>query len=239
MQRTSTGVRIPSTRAAMVSIACLLLVLVVASLIGYRLGWFDYRHAFEHITRLRQSHSFLVFIVGFVLIYAVGTSLGMPGLPFTVAAGAVFGTLLGTALSWVGAMIGACSGYLLARTIGHNVVARWLKRYKRVDGAVAQARDFMGLLRLRLIPVFPIGVVNFVGGLARAPFVPYLAATAIGIIPSTVIYTYFADSLLEGVGGNARGEATKSLLVATVLIVLLSLAPKLINRRREEAAAAD
>ena len=131
-------------------------------------------------------------------IYAIGTTFGLPGLPFTVAAGAVFGTLLGSVLSWIGAMLGAIAGYFLARTVGRNVVARWLKRFRRVDAAVAQARDFAGMLRLRLIPVFPIGVVNFVGGLARAPFGRYLAATAIGIIPSTVIYNYFADSLLRG-----------------------------------------
>ena len=231
MQRTSRGIRIPSTRSALVRIGGLVLVLVVTSLLGYWFGWFDYRHAFEHISRLQHGHSVVGFAVGFVLIFGIGTSLGVPGLPFTVAAGAVFGTLLGSVLSWFGGMIGAITGYWIARTVGHNVVARWLKRFKRIDAAVDEARDFGGMLRLRLIPVFPIGVVNFVGGLARAPFGSYMGATAIGIIPSTVIYAYFADSLLEGVEGSGRTDAIKSLVVATVLMVLLTLAPKWINRR--------
>jgi uncharacterized membrane protein YdjX (TVP38/TMEM64 family) len=239
MQRTSASVKIPSTRAALIRIGGLVLFLAVGLLIGYRLGWLDSHHAFEHIRRLRESHSLLAFVIGFVLIYGIGTMLGLPGLPFTVAAGAIFGTLLGSALSWIGAMIGATCGYFLARTVGRNVVARWLKRFRRADAAVAQARDFSGMLRLRLIPVFPIGVVNFVGGLARAPFGRYIAATAIGIIPSTLIYNYFADSLLEGVGGGAKGDAIKSLVLASALLVLLSLAPKWINRRRAETAGAD
>jgi uncharacterized membrane protein YdjX (TVP38/TMEM64 family) len=212
-----------------VRIGSLLALLVLASLIGYELGWFDYQHTLEHIQRLRTSHGVIGFTIGFVIVYGLGASVGMPGLPFTVAAGVLFGTLLGTVLSWAGSMLSAALGYWIARTVGHDVVVRWLKRFKRADAAVADARDFAGMLRLRLIPVLPLGTVNFVGGLARAPFVPYLVATAIGIIPATTIYCYFADSLLDGVG-NGRSEAMRSLVFASVLLILMSLAPKLFNR---------
>ncbi|HTE45584.1 MAG TPA: TVP38/TMEM64 family protein [Gemmatimonadaceae bacterium] len=238
MQRARAGPRkIPSTRAALVRIGALVLVLAVASLVGYELGWFDYRHTFQHVARIRRSHTFVEFVIGFVLIYGLGTSLGVPGLPFTVVSGALFGTTLGSALSWCGALIGAAGGYWIARTVGHKVVTRWLERFKRVDAAVEQARDFTGMLRLRLIPVFPLGIMNFIGGLARAPFGSYLAATAIGVIPSTVIYTYFADSLLEGVGSGRR-EALQSLIIATVLLIIASLAPRMFDRYRARASAA-
>jgi uncharacterized membrane protein YdjX (TVP38/TMEM64 family) len=206
-------------------------LLVVASLIAYKLGWFDYRHTIEHIARLRKSHSVVGFTIGFVIVYGLVTSVGMPGLPFTVAAGVLYGTVLGTALAWMGSVLSAIIGYWVARTVGHDVVVRWLKRFKRADSAVADARDFSGMLRLRLIPVLPLGTVNFVGGLSRAPFLPYLVATGLGIIPATTIYCYFADSLLEGVG-NGRSDAMRSLIVASVLLILLSLAPKLFNRGR-------
>jgi uncharacterized membrane protein YdjX (TVP38/TMEM64 family) len=238
MQRTSTNARVhPSSRAALVRIGALTAVLVVASLIGYRLGWFDYRHTLEHLERLRSGHSLVIVAVGFALVYGLGTSVGFPGMPFTVAAGAIFGTLLGSALAWTGALLGACVGYWVARTVGYDVVVRWLKRFKRADAAVADARDFAGMLRLRLIPVFPLGTVNFVGGLARAPFGGYLLATAIGVLPSTVIYTYFADSLLEGVG-NGRADAMRSLIIASLLLILLSLTPKIFARRSTSAVSA-
>jgi len=142
----------------------------------------------------------------------------------------LFGTLLGSALAWVGAMIGAAIGYWVARTVGHDVLARWLKRYKRADAAVADARNLGGMLRLRLFPVIPLGTANFVGGLARVPFERYMLATAIGIVPSTVIFTYFADSLLEGVG-HGHTNAMRSLIISSVLLILLSLTPKLFARR--------
>jgi uncharacterized membrane protein YdjX (TVP38/TMEM64 family) len=230
MHPTSTTARIrPSSRAALIRIGVLVALLIAASLIGYRLGWFDYRHTLTHLDRIRQGHSPVLFCIGFAIIYGIGTSVGFPGMPFTVAAGALFGTLLGSLLAWVGAIAGACLGYWIARTIGHDVVVRWVRHFRRADAAASSASDFAGMLRLRLIPVFPLGTVNFIGGLARAPFVPYLIATALGVLPSTVIYTYFADSLLEGVG-SGRAEAMRSLIIASVLLILLSLTPRLLNR---------
>jgi uncharacterized membrane protein YdjX (TVP38/TMEM64 family) len=79
--------------------------------------------------------------------------------------------------------------------------------------------------------VIPLGTVNFVAGLARSPFGAYMLATAIGIIPSTLIYNYFADSLVEGVGGG-KGRALVSLLLASALLILLSLLPRLLSRQR-------
>lgn len=234
MVRRFTGISDPPrTQSAVIRIAGLAVLLLLGSYVGYRLGWFDYRHTVQHLARIRRSQSVWVFGIAFVGIYALGTSLGFPGLPFTVAAGALFGTLLGSALSWVGAMIGAMIGYTVSRTIGHKVVARWLQRYERANTAVGQASSFHGLLRLRLIPVIPIGTVNFIAGLAHSPFGIYLLATAIGIIPSTLIYTYFADSLVEGVGGG-KVRALISLLLASALLILLSLLPRLLSRQRRD-----
>jgi uncharacterized membrane protein YdjX (TVP38/TMEM64 family) len=227
--RPSLATRIIPARAALLRVGALAGILIVTGLLGWKLGWFDYKHTLEHVDRLRRSHSFATFSIGFVAVYGVGTALGVPGMPFTVAAGVLFGTLLGSALSWCGAMLGSMVGYWLARSIAHDVVLRWVHRFPKANAAVADSRDFDGMLRLRLLPVIPLGMTNFVGGLARVPILSYLAATAIGIIPSTVIFTYFADSLLEGVGSGRR-EAMTSLIIASVLLILLSLAPKIVSR---------
>ncbi len=219
------------SRRALARIGTLIAVLGIASIAGYRLGWFNYAHTVRHIEQVRQSQNLAVFIGGFILVYAVGTALGLPGLPFNAAAGALFGTIVGGVIAWTSSMIGAVIGYLIARTIGHDEVLRWVQRFKRADAAVGQARNFSGLLRMRLLPVLPIGVVNFVAGLARAPIVSYLAATAIGIVPSVIIYSYFADSLVEGVGAGRR-QALISLLIASALLIVLSLGPRLIKQKR-------
>jgi uncharacterized membrane protein YdjX (TVP38/TMEM64 family) len=225
----------PRTRAALLRLGALVLVLVVASLVAYHLGWFNYRRVLVQISHVRHAHDAFTFMVGFVVAYGIGTSVGFPALPFTVAAGALFGTLVGTALSWAGALIGAVIGYAVAATVGRDIVVRWLKRFKRVHGAVAQARDFRGILRLRLIPVIPLGTANFVVGLARAPLLDYLAATAIGVVPSLAIYTYFADSLVRGAAGGQR-SAWISVIVASVLLLALTLVPTVVNRLTHSGA---
>jgi uncharacterized membrane protein YdjX (TVP38/TMEM64 family) len=221
-----------STRAALLRIGILALFLIAAAVIGYERGWFDPRHTLEHLARLRKSYNVVGFSLAFVITVALGTAAGAPGLPFVVAGGALFGTVLGSILSWCGAMIGAVAGYWLARTIGRSVVLNWLGRFKRAKGAADAARDFRGMLRLRLIAFLPLGIANFVGGLARTPFVSYVTATGIGIVPSILIYTYFADSLLEGVG-SGRSDALVSLAVASVLLIAISLAPKWLARAGE------
>ncbi len=222
--------RPPRARAALLRLGGLVVVLLIASIIGYRLGWFDYRRTLETVDRIRRSHDIVTFTLAFVVVYGIGTAIGIPGMPFTVAAGALFGTFVGTLMAWTGAMLSAAAGYWIARTVGRDVVTRWLKRFRRVDSAVSEARDFTGMLRLRLFPVLPIGVVNFVGGLARAPFTSYMAATAIGVVPSTLIYTYFADSLLAGVG-SGHTAALRSVIIASVLLIGITLAPRLIRSR--------
>src|SRR5215831_17196251 len=147
----------PRTQSALIRIAALGVLLLIGSFVGYRLGWFNYRDTVQHLNRIRQSNSVWVFAISFIGVYALLTSVGLPGLPFTVAAGALFGTFLGSALTWSGAMLGAIVGYTVARTIGHDIVARWLQRFERANAAVGQASTFPGLLRLRLLPIIPIG----------------------------------------------------------------------------------
>jgi uncharacterized membrane protein YdjX (TVP38/TMEM64 family) len=215
----------PPTRVVLVRIGGLAVILAIASLIAYALGLFDYRHAAEHISNLRHTHNTVAFAMLFVLVYAGATSVGVPALPFTVAAGVIFGAMPGAALSWLGVLLGAAGGYLLARTIGHDAVLRWLQRRRRIREAVEDAQDFSGMLRLRLIPVLPLGALSFAAGLSKAPFLPYLAATALGVLPVTLVYSYFADSIVEGIA-SGKSNALASLVIASALLIGLSLLPR-------------
>jgi uncharacterized membrane protein YdjX (TVP38/TMEM64 family) len=92
------------------------------------------------------------------------------------------------------------------------------------------------MLRLRLIPVIPLGTANFIGGLARVDFLTYLAATAVGVVPAILVYTYFADRLVYSVG-HGRAAALQSLLIVSALLLLVSLAPKILDRRKSDQSA--
>lgn len=179
---------------------------------------------------MRQTRSSLSLAVLFVGIYALFTSLGAPATPFTVVSGALFGLVGGSVVAWIGAMVGAAVGYWIARTVGRGAVSRSIAKRQRVRLALEKAHDFNGMLGLRLVPVLPIGVVSLVGGLARAPFAAYLAATAVGVLPTTVIFCYFADVIVAS-GNGGRADATKAVLIASALVAAVSLAPRMMRSR--------
>ena len=225
MSEVSSKSKSPPSHVALVRIAGLALILAIASLIAYALGLFDFRHVAQHISALRHASGSPFFVILFLLAYIGATSIGVPAMPFTVAAGVLFGALPGAALGWIGATLGGAAGYLIARRVGHDTVVRWIKRHRRVDSAIKEARDFRGMLRLRLIPLLPLGAVSFAAGLAKTPFAPYLAATAVGVLPITLVYAYFADGIVEGIVGGQR-NALASVVIASALLIGLSLVPR-------------
>jgi uncharacterized membrane protein YdjX (TVP38/TMEM64 family) len=206
-------------------------LILIAAIVALRLGWFDARRTLDVIRRLRETRDTFAFAVLFVLIYTVFTAFSIPGTPFTIAAGAIFGAFSGAMLSWVGVMFSAALGYWLARRMGYDAAMRWVHHSFRIKRAMVQARDFPGMLRLRLLPFLPLGIVNFVGGLARAPFLSYLAATAIGSLPSLFLFSYFADALVAPATGTRR-TALSSIFLASFLLLGAALAPKLLRSRR-------
>jgi uncharacterized membrane protein YdjX (TVP38/TMEM64 family) len=171
----------------------------------------------------------------FVLAYIVVATFGLPATPFTLAGGILFGTALGSVLNWTGATLGATGTYLLARLLGGDALRGLLgSNAARLDLFTGDA-GFRTLFRLRLLPVIPFNALSLTAALSGIAIRPYVAATGLGILPGTVIYTYFAGSLVGGVSG-ASASARTNLIVASVLLLALSFLPGLVQRLRNGPA---
>ncbi len=167
--------------------------------------------------------------MAFVVVYAALAALNFSGLVLTLAGGVVFGFERGVVLNTIGANLGANAAYTLARILGKDAVAALLgARFVRVQ-RFAEAGGFLWLLRLRLIPVVPFNLLNLAGGLAGMPWRTFAGATALGILPGTVVDTFFADAIVAGSSEASRGAFLR-LLVAGGLLVLLSFAPTVARR---------
>ena len=212
-------------------LAILVSVLALAGFAAYRLGIFDLRDPERLAGTLRRVRGVPALPVVFVLAYAVAATFGVPGTVFTLAGGAIFGAVLGSLLNWTGATIGAIGAYALARRLGSDAVRGMLGRHATALDALGERAGFPTLFRLRLIPVVPFNALNFAAGLAPVSFRSYAISTALGIIPGTVVYTYFADSLIAGVTG-ARSKALLHVAIAGALLILLSFGPALVGRIR-------
>lgn len=168
--------------------------------------------------------------VVFILGYAVATVAFIPGSLLTLAAGAIFGLARGTAFVLVGASLGACGAFLVARYVARRAVERKLEgrpRFHSIDRAVG--REGLKIVTLlRLSPVFPFNLLNYSLGLTQVRFRDYLLA-CLGMLPGTFLYVYYGKALgsLAAVAGGAEVERGWGHwlvlglgLVATVLVTL-------------------
>ncbi|WP_083982314.1 TVP38/TMEM64 family protein [Actinomadura hibisca] len=151
----------------------------------------------------------------FMVCYALAVSALIPGSVLNASAGALFGVALGSAAVLVGATAGAALSFGLARLLGRPAVARYTGsgRLARLEAYLSR-RGFESILVLRMVSLFPFGAVNYGAGVAGVRFAPYMAGTALGIVPGTLVYV--------GLGSALREPGSPLVWIAPVGLVVLS-----------------
>jgi phospholipase D1/2 len=229
MERTRS--RPTSRRAAVLRLAILVGLLLGAAAAWWQFGPTDLEGLRTFARRARAMRDAGWAAPAFMLLYLVAGSLGLPITPLTLVAGVIFGAVLGGAFSWAGAVAAAAGGYLLARRLGaaaiHSLAG---KRAKKID-KLSDSTDFLTLLRLQLIPVLPLSALNVACGMARVPFGRYIAAAAVGVIPGSVIYAYFADQVIAGAAG-AGSRSRAQVVLASGMLLALTFVPTVVGRVR-------
>jgi uncharacterized membrane protein YdjX (TVP38/TMEM64 family) len=205
------------------------LLIAAATLVAWRLGFFALGDPRRLAAAIRNAREIRGIVPLFVATYALVATFGLPAFPLTLAGGAMFGLGLGSVLSWLGAFIGAMGAYALARLLGRDALYGLIGKWGERLDLLGERSGFSTIFRLRVVAVVPFNLVSFAAGLASVPFPSYAAATALGIIPGTIVYTYFADSLVAGVGGAGR-KALARLAIAAAALLVLSFAPSLARR---------
>ena len=169
--------------------------------------------------------------VVFVIGYAALTVVMFPGIIPAAASGAVFGVVAGTALSLVGATLGAIAAFLLGRKLGRKDVERIAgKRMRRIDDWIGR-RGFLAVLYARLIPVVPFNVLNYVSGVTSVTTREYSLATLVGMVPGTFLHV--------ALGSTLDDPTSPEFLAAVGGLVVLAVGAPLVDRvlRRRSAGA--
>ena len=168
----------------------------------------------------------------YVTVYIATVALSFPGASaLTAAGGLMFGCVAGTALALVAATVGATLIFLIARTsLGDLLAARAGPRMQRLRAGFRE-EGFLYLLFLRLVPLFPFWLVNLAAALFGMRLFPYVAATAIGILPGTFVLSYFGEGLGGALGSDGRVLSTE-LLVGLALLGAMALVPVFVRRWR-------
>lgn len=165
----------------------------------------------------------------FIITYITQTAFSLPGATFmTLTGGFLFGSLWAALYVNIGATTGATLAFLAARYLFRSwVEQRFGNRLAAFQEGFRQ-NAFSYLLTLRLIPLFPFFLVNLFSGLTRVNAGTYIAATALGIIPGSLAYT-FAGRQLSTINSLAE-LASPRLLLAFTALGLLFLMPVMYRR---------
>jgi uncharacterized membrane protein YdjX (TVP38/TMEM64 family) len=167
----------------------------------------------------------------FVLGYAVAVVAFVPGSLLTLAAGAIFGLLEGTAWVFLAATLGSTAAFLVGRHLARRPIERRLAgdaRFAAIDEAIGREGRKIVLL-LRLSPVFPFSLLNYALGLTRVRLADYVIGS-LGMLPGTLLYVYsgkLAGDVAAAAGGAEVARGTGYWLViglgfaATVVVTVL------------------
>jgi uncharacterized membrane protein YdjX (TVP38/TMEM64 family) len=208
----------------------LLFLLLIAGVIAMQ-----YFHLEQYLNqeRLRQfgaAHGVLLPLI-YLAVWTVGP-LFLPGLPITLAGGVLFGPIWGVVYTAFGSTFGAGLVFLVARYLARDWVAGKLagSRLMTLDEKVAR-HGWKIVAFTRLVPVFSFSLLNYAFGLTRVSFWPYLAATFVCMLPSTIAFVYFSSNILE----LLHGQISSGLIVGVVLVVMVSLIPVVYKWRQAKA----
>ncbi len=170
----------------------------------------------------------------YVLVYAVGVCLFVPGTLLTGLGAAIFGAYRGFLYVWIGAMIGATAAFLIGRTLGRDFAASLIgDKLKRYDDAI-ERNGFATVLYLRLV-YFPFTPMNFGMGLTKVRFWDYVAGTGLGIIVGTFVFTFFIGTLKDIWASGNWGELISFKVFFSIGLFIFSFfIPRIIKRMKHE-----
>jgi uncharacterized membrane protein YdjX (TVP38/TMEM64 family) len=181
--------------------------------------------------------------LAYVGVYVLAAVAGLPGTPLTLLGGAVFGPLVGTVVVSAGSTVGAALAFLVARHLARGRVSLWVgehPRYAALDGAIRDG-GWRIVVLLRLSPLVPFNLQNYLYGLTPIPFWPCVGASWAAMLPGTLLYVLLGHAtgsvVRDGVRSPIEWLALAVGLAATVVVTIY--VTRLARRRLAEVVVSD
>jgi uncharacterized membrane protein YdjX (TVP38/TMEM64 family) len=191
--------------------------------------WLDIRFniGLDDLQGTIQSLGILAPIL-FILIYTLVPIFFMPITPLSIIAGILFGPVLGTFYTVIGATAGACAAFLTSRYL----VKDWVD--KKSSGKIAlikkrvEEEGWKFIAISRITPVFPFNLQNYIFGATNISLKTFSIATVLSIIPGSFVYVYLGYAGKMAVRNNP--SAYNQIIIAFSLIIILAFSPYIIKK---------
>lgn len=219
-------------RAALLRLVVLACGLAAAGLVLREIGLTPDAGWVEQWVRGRGLVGDLVFIA----VGAAATAAGVPRQGVAFLAGYAFGALEGTMVALAAQVLGCAVSYGWARLVARGwaerrLAGRFGHRLRPLRDALAGS-PFGATLALRLLPVGNNLALNLLAGMAAIPMLPFVAASALGYVPQTIVFA------LLGKGVRVDGAWQLALAVA-LFAVSVAIGLALLRRHRAGRALED
>ena len=170
----------------------------------------------------------------FLLLVVAFCAAGLPRQIASFAAGYAFGLWPGIPLVLGGLILACATDFFWARLVARDwarrrVLNRLGGRLARLDAFLA-ANPFSTTLVVRLLPVGSNVGFNLLAGVSAVRAVPFLAASALGYVPQTLVFVLLGSGV--GVADWARVALGGALFAASILLGIV-----LFRRNRVPAGA--
>jgi uncharacterized membrane protein YdjX (TVP38/TMEM64 family) len=160
------------------------MVMAVLFAIGHFTGLTDYLTR-ENLRTLMESLG-LWGVVLFVVLFAVGEFMHVPGIVFVLAALLAYGRVGGAVAAYLGALASVSFSFLLVRRVGGQALAH-VKR-ARIAKVLAHLdrRPILTIAVMRVF-LFLLPAVNYGLAMTRVRFRDYLVGSALGLVPPMIV----------------------------------------------------
>jgi uncharacterized membrane protein YdjX (TVP38/TMEM64 family) len=129
----------------------------------------------------------------FVLAFVALTVVLLPGAPLNVAAGVIFGPLLGGVVTAIASNAAAAVSFGIGRGLAHRRAARLIERYPKLKAVYRTLKSREGwklVAAVRLSHALPFGLQNFLLGASPVSFWAYLLTTIAVTLPGIFVIAY-------------------------------------------------
>lgn len=180
-----------------------ILLIAAILILNHIFGWSSYISDQNNLKLLEDiiEENRLLAVIIYIAVTIVGcVVLALPGVTFAIAAGLLFGPVLGTiccsAATTIGAMFAFAAGrYFLKDSIKPVVMKnRYLKKWLFDESG---RNEIFILMITRLVPLFPYNLQNFAYGITDIRFSTYSVCSLIFMLPGTAMYTVGTAGLAD------------------------------------------
>jgi len=158
-------------------------------------------------------------VIGLMVLAIVFNPL--PSAPIALAAGAVYGHVVGAIYIVAGAEIGAIIAFTIARCAGYELARKFLGDNLSLGRFGSQNALTPIVFVSRLIPFMSFDLVSYAAGLTAIKLWRFALATLLGLMPVSFILAHMGGEIVE----SSSGEV----FVIILIIGLFTIVPLLIN----------